>query len=192
LFDLTLSLGGLLVLWPLLLLVAILIKLDSRGPVIFRQARIGRQNRLFYVRKFRSMYVSGCDADGTRSTGREDERITRVGRFIRRTSIDELPQLYNVLIGEMSIVGPRPHAVSSTAENRLFWEIDSRYWHRHACKPGLTGLAQVRGFRGSTTRVQDITDRLASDLEYLAEWSLWHDFVIVFRTVRVLLHRNAY
>jgi exopolysaccharide biosynthesis polyprenyl glycosylphosphotransferase len=192
LFDLTLSLGALLVLWPLLLLVALLIKLDSPGPVIFRQARIGRQNRLFYVRKFRSMYVASCDGAGSRSTARGDARITRVGNFIRKTSIDELPQLFDVLLGKMSIVGPRPHAVSSTAEDRLFWEIDSRYWHRHACKPGITGLAQIRGFRGSTTRVKDISDRLASDLEYLAQWSLWQDCLILLQTVRVISHKNAY
>lgn len=192
LFDIALALGAIMLVWPLLLLTALAIKLDSPGPVIFKQPRIGRQNRLFYVRKFRSMKVSGCDGAGVRSTARDDDRITRVGRFIRKTSIDELPQIFNILLGDMSVVGPRPHAVSSTAEDRLFWEIDGRYWHRHACKPGLTGLAQVRGFRGSTIRVKDITDRLASDLEYLARWSLWRDIGIVMRTVRVLCHRNAY
>jgi exopolysaccharide biosynthesis polyprenyl glycosylphosphotransferase len=192
LFDVTIALGALLVLWPVMLLVAIAIKLESPGPVIFKQARIGRQNRLFHVRKFRSMHLAACDGAGHVSTARGDSRVTRIGRFIRRTSIDELPQLFNVLVGEMSIVGPRPHAVSSTAEDRLFWEIDSRYWHRHACKPGLTGLAQVRGFRGSTNCVQDITDRLMSDLEDLAGWSLWRDVAIVIRTARVVLHQNAY
>jgi exopolysaccharide biosynthesis polyprenyl glycosylphosphotransferase len=192
LFDLTLSLGAMIVLWPLLLLVALAIKLDSPGPVIFRQPRIGRQNRQFDMFKFRSMHVSDCDGAGVRSASRGDDRITRVGRFIRRTSIDELPQIFNVLLGTMSIVGPRPHAIGSTAEDKLFWEIDGRYWHRHACKPGLTGLAQVRGLRGSTTCLQDITDRLAADLEYLARWSLWRDVVIVLQTARVIWHRNAY
>jgi exopolysaccharide biosynthesis polyprenyl glycosylphosphotransferase len=190
--DLAVSLGALFALWPLLAVVAIAIKLTSTGPVIFKQARIGRQNRLFYIWKFRSMYLTTCDSEGAKSTARDDVRITPVGRLIRRTSIDELPQFFNVIMGDMSIVGPRPHAVSSRAEDRLFWEIDSRYWHRHACKPGLTGLAQVRGFRGSTARVKDITDRLASDLEYLARWSLWRDFMILMQTARVLFHKNAY
>lgn len=192
LLDLTISVGGLLAIWPLLLVVAVAIKLGSSGPVFFKQARIGRQNRLFYIWKFRSMYVAGSDGDGVRSTARDDDRITAIGRFIRRTSIDELPQLFNVVLGDMSVVGPRPHAVSSTAEDRLFWEIDSRYWHRHACKPGLTGLAQVRGFRGSTLCIKDITDRLASDLEYLARWSLWGDILILMRTALVVFHRNAF
>jgi lipopolysaccharide/colanic/teichoic acid biosynthesis glycosyltransferase len=138
------------------------------------------------------MHHEADDGTGSRSTARDDERITRVGRFLRRTSIDELPQILNILKGDMSVVGPRPHAIASTAEDRLFWEIDGRYWHRHACKPGLTGLAQVRGFRGSTNSIKDITDRLASDLEYIAHWSLWQDVVIILRTVKVMMHKNAY
>jgi exopolysaccharide biosynthesis polyprenyl glycosylphosphotransferase len=192
LFDLALSLGAIVLLWPLFLLISLAIRLDSPGPVIFRQARIGRQNRQFYMFKFRSMHVVDCDGDGARSVSRDDDRITRVGRFIRRTSLDELPQMFNVLLGNMSIVGPRPHAISSTAEDKLFWEIDGRYWHRHACKPGLTGLAQIRGLRGSTTCVKDITDRLAADLEYVASWSFWRDVRITIQTAGVLWHRNAY
>jgi len=118
--------------------------------------------------------------------------VTRVGRFIRRTSIDELPQLINVVIGDMSIVGPRPHAVGSRAENKLFWEIDERYWHRHAAKPGLTGLAQIRGFRGATDREDDLTNRLQADLEYLNDWSLWRDIKIIVMTFGVLRHKNAF
>lgn len=191
-FDIVFSLSALTVLSPMLVLVALLIKLDSPGPVMFKQSRIGRQNKLFHVHKFRSMYTDQCDPAGARSTDRNDARITRVGRVIRRLSIDELPQLLDVLSGKMSIVGPRPHAISSTAEDRLFWEIDNRYWHRHACKPGLTGLAQVRGYRGSTTRISDLTDRLASDMEYLAQWSFWRDLGIILQTVKVLFHRNAF
>lgn len=118
--------------------------------------------------------------------------MTRVGAFIRKTSIDELPQLINVLKGDMSIVGPRPHPLGSRAANKLFWEVDDRYWHRHAAKPGLTGLAQVRGYRGATRLEADLTDRLHADLEYLDTWSIWRDLLIIFMTFRVLVHRNAY
>lgn len=118
--------------------------------------------------------------------------MTRVGRILRRTSIDELPQLINVLIGDMSIVAPRPHAVHSMARDKYFWEVDARYWHRHACKPGITGLAQVRGYRGTALEEKDLQDRLAADLEYLNKWSLWLDIGILFRTLRVIIHKNAF
>src|SRR5690606_20362637 len=124
-------------------------------------------NRLFPMYKFRSMRTDQLDRGGHRSTGRHDERITRVGRFIRKTSIDELPQFLNVLLGQMSIVGPRPHALGSRAEEKLFWDIDAAYWHRHAVKPGVTGLAQVRGYRGATEKVADLSNLLQADLEYL-------------------------
>ncbi|NCU10859.1 MAG: sugar transferase, partial [Sphingomonadaceae bacterium] len=130
--------------------------------------------------------------DGKVSASREDNRITRIGRLIRRTSIDELPQIFNVLKGDMSIVGPRPHALGSQAGQKLFWEVDDRYWTRHALKPGLTGLAQVRGFRGATDREADLANRLDSDLEYLGSWSLWHDMRIVLETLRVLVHARAF
>lgn len=191
-FDLIVAGFAIAFLMPFLLLVAALVKLDSQGPVMFRQQRIGRQNRLFSIYKFRSMKVDRCDADGTCSTARDDDRVTRVGRLIRATSIDELPQLINVLTGDMSIVGPRPHAVNSTAQSKLFWEVDRRYWYRHACKPGITGLAQIRGFRGATHNERDLTDRLEADLEYLSRWSFWNDIAIIVRTAAVLIHRNAY
>ncbi len=192
LFDIAVAGGTLLLLLPVFLLVAIAVKIESRGPVFFVQTRIGRANRLFRIRKFRSMRVDACDGAGARSTGRDDDRITRVGAFIRRTSIDELPQLMNVLDGTMSIVGPRPHALGSRAEDKLFWEIDGRYWHRHAVKPGLTGLAQVRGYRGATNVESDLTNRLQSDLEYLDHWTIWRDVLIVLKTFGVLVHRNAF
>lgn len=191
-FDIAVSLTALTLLFPLMLFTAIAIKLETRGPVFFRQQRIGRQNKLFDIYKFRSMRQDECDEDGALSTARGDTRITRVGHFIRKTSIDELPQLLNVLRGEMSIVGPRPHAVYSTVRTKLFWEVDERYWHRHACKPGITGLAQIRGYRGTTHTEGDLANRLQSDLEYLGKWSLWHDLAIIMRTVLVLIHRNAY
>ncbi len=190
--DLALTVPLLVILAPLLAITAIAIKLESRGPVLFRQDRLGRGNRLFKILKFRSMRVEDSDERGDRSTSRYDERITRVGRFIRKTSIDELPQLINVLLGDMSLVGPRPHALGSTAEEKLFWQIDKRYWLRHALKPGITGLAQVRGFRGATESKTDLTDRLAADLEYLNNWNMVAEIGILFRTVAVLFHRNAY
>lgn len=191
-FDLAFTVPVIFMLVPMLLLVALAIKLDSRGPVFFRQKRVGRGNELFEVYKFRSMRVDACDASGDKSTARDDDRITRVGRFIRKTSIDELPQLLNVLFGSMSLVGPRPHALGSLAGQELFWEVDERYWHRHALKPGITGLAQVRGFRGATLRRDDLTRRLQADLEYIAGWSVWRDFGILLSTVRVVVHKNAY
>lgn len=191
-FDTAVAGTALLALSPLLIAVAVAIKLEDGGPALFVQRRLGRGNQFFDMIKFRSMREEKLDHDGSRSTGRHDDRITRIGAFIRRTSIDELPQLINVLKGEMSIVGPRPHAIGSQANNKFFWEVDRKYWQRHCLKPGLTGLAQVRGHRGATEREEDLTDRLQSDLEYIADWSLLRDIEIVLRTVMVLKHDNAY
>ncbi|MCA1196360.1 exopolysaccharide biosynthesis polyprenyl glycosylphosphotransferase [Sphingomonas sp. R647] len=191
-FDVTVSGFALLFLLPAFLTIALAIRLETRGPVFFVQTRIGQGNRQFRMLKFRSMRVEQLDHSGTRSTGRDDDRITRVGRFIRATSLDELPQLLNVLLGDMSIVGPRPHALASRAADKLFWEIDGRYWHRHATKPGLTGLAQIRGYRGATEHASDLTNRLQADLEYLRDWSLFRDLWIVLQTFRVLVHKNAF
>ena len=191
-FDVVVALGGLIALSPLLLVVAVLIKLEDRGPVLFIQRRLGRGNQFFDMFKFRSMREEKLDPNGDRSAARDDDRVTRIGAFIRRTSIDELPQILNVLSGDMSIVGPRPHALGSRANNKYFWDIDRKYWQRHCLKPGLTGLAQVRGHRGATEVEKDLTDRLQSDLEYIAGWSLRRDIGIVLRTVMVLRHENAY
>ena len=190
--DLGITIPALLITAPALLVIALLIKATSPGPVFFRQARVGFGNRIFHLRKFRSMRVETTDAGGARSASRDDDRVTPLGRFLRRTSLDELPQLLNVLRGDMSIVGPRPHALASTAENALFWNIDSRYWERGAVKPGITGLAQVRGHRGATERREDLTNRLQADLEYVSDWSLLRDIGIILRTVRVLVHSRAY
>lgn len=190
--DVALAMIALLLLSPLLLLVAVVIKIDSAGPILFVQDRVGRGNRLFGIYKFRSMRSETCDRAGNRSASRDDDRITRVGRIIRATSVDELPQLFNILRGEMSFVGPRPHALGSLAGDMLFWEVDERYWHRHACKPGLTGLAQIRGFRGATASQTDLTNRLQADLEYVAGWTMWRDLSILLATMRVVIHRNAY
>lgn len=190
--DLFLTLLALSLLLPVMLIVGIAIKLDSKGPVFFRQPRVGLGNRVFQMYKFRSMRVAQNDVLGSQSTRRNDDRITRVGAFIRRTSIDELPQVLNVILGDMSIVGPRPHPLESKAADRLFWDIDGRYWHRHAVKPGMTGLAQIRGFRGATEEEADLTNRLQADLEYVSGWSIWRDMAIIVATFRVLTHRNAY
>lgn len=191
-FDLGLTIPAIVVLAPFFALVAIAIKLDSPGRVLFLQRRMGQGNRLFNVYKFRSMIAAQADPDGKQSARRDDHRVTRVGRIIRTTSIDELPQLFNVLLGDMSLVGPRPHALSSTAGNQLFWDIDPRYWLRHAIKPGITGLAQVRGYRGATDHESDLTERLQSDLEYVGNWTLMKDFEILLRTAGVVMHHKAY
>ncbi|WP_379548461.1 exopolysaccharide biosynthesis polyprenyl glycosylphosphotransferase [Qipengyuania sp. DSG2-2] len=191
-FDTALSGTALIALSPLLILTALAIKLEDRGPVFFVQRRLGKGNCFFDMWKFRSMKVARLDADGKQSTARDDDRVTKVGKFIRSTSIDELPQIINVLRGEMSIVGPRPHALGSQAGDKLFWEVDPEYWRRHALKPGLTGLAQVRGFRGATEQESDLQHRLGADLEYISNWSLLTDIAIVFATAKVLVHQRAF
>ena len=191
-FDLALAGGALLVLAPVLLLVALAIRLEDGGPALFLQRRVGRGNRFFEMIKFRSMTVAHSDQHGDISTVRDDARITRVGRFIRRTSIDELPQLINVVLGDMSLVGPRPHALGSQAGDKLFWEVDARYWQRHSLRPGMTGLAQIRGLRGTTELEADLAQRLNADLEYLDGWSLARDIAILAGTLRVVVHSRAY
>ncbi len=191
-FDILFATASLIVLAPFIALLMLAIRLEDGGPVLFVQQRTGRGNRFFAMLKFRSMRVDGGDAAGKRSASRDDDRTTRIGRFMRRTSIDELPQLVNVLRGEMSIVGPRPHAIGSLAGEKKFWHVDQRYWHRHALKPGLTGLAQIRGLRGATDEESDLSDRLQADLEYMATWSLWSDIAIIARTLLVLRHERAY
>jgi lipopolysaccharide/colanic/teichoic acid biosynthesis glycosyltransferase len=177
---------------PVAALIAILVKLESPGPCLFVQERVGRRNGRYRCYKFRTMRVDALDLDGSHSTDRDDARITRLGRLLRRTSIDELPQLWNVFVGNMSFVGPRPHALGSTADGRYFWQAVDGYWTRHAMKPGLTGLAQVRGYRGATNSRRDIKERVSSDLEYVNSWSIWLDITILVRTPFVMMHRNAY
>jgi len=191
-FDLVVAGGALVVLSPLLLLAALAIKLEDGGPVMFRQRRLGRGNQFFSILKLRTMRVETLDAEGHQSTGRGDSRVTAIGRFLRQTSLDELPQLINVVRGEMSIVGPRPHALGSQAGQKLFWEVDARYWQRHSLRPGLTGLAQIRGLRGATDTEDDLSSRLQADLEYLSGWSIWSDIRIIFATFPVLVHNRAY
>jgi polysaccharide biosynthesis protein PslA len=191
--DITLGIAALLLLSPILLVTAILIKLDSPGPVLFRQPRMGFNNRLFICYKFRSMHHGMTDLLADRQTTRADPRITRVGKVIRKLSIDELPQIYNVLMGTMSLVGPRPHAPNTKAADRLFTEVVQQYAVRHRVKPGITGWAQVNGWRGETATVDQIEQRVACDLFYIEHWSVRFDIKIILMTLlREVTSRNAY
>lgn len=185
--DLVLGSLFFILLTPVMAVIAVLIKLDSPGPVLFRQARAGFNNRPFTVIKFRSMRVH--DDPQVRQAGRNDDRITRVGRFLRRTSLDELPQLLNVIAGDMSLVGPRPHAL---AHDREYSQVIDTYIARHRMKPGLTGWAQVNGWRGETETLEKMRKRIEHDLYYVDEWSLYFDLKIILMTPRVLKHENAY
>jgi polysaccharide biosynthesis protein PslA len=174
---------GLLMLAPLLIGIVIAIKLTSPGPVFFRQKRYGYHNRRFWIFKFRTMYTHLGDQSGTQQTTNGDSRVTSVGRFLRKTSLDELPQLINVLKGDMSLVGPRPHVPGMLAGGMLYEELVPYYFQRHNMRPGITGLAQVSGFRGSTSSPAPAIDRLDYDLQYIQKWSLWLDITIIVRTV---------
>jgi Undecaprenyl-phosphate glucose phosphotransferase len=180
----------LLLVLPLMLLVALAIKLDSPGPVFFRQKRLGANNQIFDLLKFRSMYVEQADQLGNRLTRAGDPRITRVGRFLRRTSIDEIPQLINVLRGDMSLVGPRPHALRASAAGVAYARAVDEYLMRHRVKPGITGWAQVNGWRGETTKIQQIRQRVEHDLYYIENWSLAFDFLILARTIITVMSRE--
>lgn len=175
---------GLLVFAPLFIGIAIAIKATSRGPVLFRQKRYGYHNRRFQILKFRTMFVHLSDSRGTRQTTADDPRITPIGRILRKTSLDELPQLINVLIGDMSLVGPRPHVPGMLAGGMLYEELTPYYFQRHNMRPGLTGLAQVSGYRGSTAIPHSAIERLDHDLQYIEKWSLWLDLAIILRTAR--------
>ena len=191
--DLLLASLALLLLAPLMMAIALAIKLDSRGPVLFRQKRYGYNHQLIEVFKFRSMYHDQRDMDAARQTTADDPRVTRVGRFIRRTSLDELPQLFNVLGGSMSMVGPRPHATATKAANVPFEEAVADYVARHKVKPGITGLAQVNGYRGETDTLEKIQKRVEYDLSYIENWSIGLDLYVLLRTIpAVLSMRGAY
>lgn len=185
--DLLLASLALVCLSPVMLATAIAIKLDSKGPVLFRQNRYGYNDNEIRVFKFRSMYTDQSDFTAERQTTREDPRITRVGRIIRKTSIDELPQLFNVLLGNMSMVGPRPHATATKAAGVPFEVAVSEYSSRHRVKPGITGWAQINGYRGETDTLFKIQKRVEYDLEYISKWSVWFDLYIVFMTVPAVL-----
>ncbi len=188
--DLVLSGAALFLLSPILLLTALAIKLDSPGPIFFKQSRLGFNNRPFAIYKFRSMYHEDIPEERVQQATKEDPRITRVGRIIRRTSIDELPQLLNVLNGTMSLVGPRPHALD---HNEEFSHQVRGYFARHKVKPGITGWAQVNGLRGETDTQDKIEARVQHDVYYAENWSLLFDFRIIMMTALVVLfQKNAY
>jgi len=180
--DWAVGLGLLLLFLPIMTVIALAIRLDSPGPILFRQPRHGWNNRVIHVYKFRTMYHGATDLIGGRQTARDDNRITRVGRFLRRTSLDELPQLFNVLRGKMSMVGPRPHPIGMKTEEKLCHEIVAGYAQRHKMKPGITGWAQVHGWRGATDTSYQLRKRVEYDIEYVENWSLWFDIKILLMT----------
>ncbi|MBK1645292.1 undecaprenyl-phosphate glucose phosphotransferase [Thiocapsa imhoffii] len=191
--DLLFTSIALLLLFPVMLLTAIAIRLDSPGPVFFRQKRYGFNNEVIEVLKFRSMYHDQADPLAKQVVTKGDSRVTRVGRFIRKTSIDELPQLFNVLTGELSLVGPRPHAINAHTEDRLWEQVVEGYFARHKVKPGITGWAQVNGWRGEVDSVYKIHKRVEYDIYYIENWSILFDLYIMFRTPFALLNtENAY
>lgn len=190
LLDRVLAVGILVLILPLMLLIALAIKLESPGPVIFRQLRHGRDGRPFTVYKFRTMRREAANVSAAQQATRDDPRITALGRLLRRTSLDELPQFLNVLQGNMSIVGPRPHPVEL---NELYRDRIERYMWRQVVKPGITGWAQINGFRGETDTLDKMHKRIEFDLYYIDHWSLWFDIKIILITVvRGFTDRNAY
>lgn len=183
-FDASSAALALLFFAPLFIAIAIAIKVTSRGPVFFRQYRYGYRNQLFKIYKFRSMHESLGDAAGIQQTVQGDSRVTRVGQILRNTSLDELPQLINVVKGDMSLVGPRPHVPGMLAANMPYEDLVPYYFQRHTARPGITGLAQVSGCRGSTVEPDLAIARIDHDLDYIEKWSLRMDMTIIARTVR--------
>lgn len=192
--DVLVAACALLLLSIPMLMIAAAIRLDSPGPVLFCQRRIGKDDKPFVLLKFRTMHHRSAEEHGRlRQTQRSDPRVTRVGTLLRHSSLDELPQFLHVLTGHMSLVGPRPHAPGSCAGGIPFERVSAWYPLRHSVRPGMTGLAQVRGWRGETDTRDKLVMRLASDLEYIDTWRLSLDFVILLRTIGAVLRmRNAY
>ncbi|MCP4981597.1 MAG: undecaprenyl-phosphate glucose phosphotransferase [Gammaproteobacteria bacterium] len=187
--DKILGIFALILLSPLMLIISVMIKLDSPGPVFFRQSRTGWNGKEFHIWKFRSMKMHQAENDEVKQATKDDDRITRIGRFIRKTSIDELPQLFNVLGGKMSMVGPRPHAIEHNTD------YDKRiraYMTRHRIKPGITGLAQINGYRGETDTLDKMKKRVEFDMQYINNWSFWLDLEILLKTIPALLRGEAY
>ena len=191
--DRVIGLVLLMVAAPFMALVALAVRLDSKGPVLFRQKRYGFNNELIEVYKFRSMYSGDLDATASKLVTKNDSRVTRVGRFIRKTSLDELPQLFNVLRGEMSLVGPRPHATQAKADRELYEDVVQGYFARHRVKPGVTGWAQVNGWRGETDTHEKLQRRIEHDIYYIDNWSVALDLYIIALTPFALISgKNAY
>jgi Undecaprenyl-phosphate glucose phosphotransferase len=193
LFDLVIASLAIIVLAPVMALVAVAVRYESAGPAIFRQKRYGFNNELVEVFKYRSMYTDRSDATASKLVTKDDPRVTRVGRVIRKTSLDELPQLFNVLLGTLSLVGPRPHAVQAKAADRLYPDVVDLYFARHNVKPGITGWAQINGWRGETDTTEKIEQRVAYDLDYISRWSVGFDLYILAKTpISLLKTENAY
>ncbi len=191
--DRVVGLALLILAAPVMALVALAVRYESKGPILFRQRRLGFNNELVEVCKFRSMYTDMSYATATKLVTRNDSRVTRVGRFIRKTSLDELPQLFNVLRGEMSIVGPRPHALQAKAGDDLYHDAVRSYFARHKMKPGITGWAQVNGWRGETDTLEKIEQRVEHDMHYINNWSVLFDLYIIAVTPFSLIGgKNAY
>jgi Undecaprenyl-phosphate glucose phosphotransferase len=191
--DRLLAAALLILIAPILAIIAMAIKIDSPGPVFFRQRRYGYNNEMIEVYKFRTMYHDKCDFAGEKVVRRNDARVTRLGAFLRKTSLDELPQLINVLKGEMSIVGPRPHQAALKVDNRSYDEIVAEYAARHRVRPGITGWAQVNGWRGEIDTIEKAVKRVEHDLYYIDNWSVLLDLKILMLTVVAVLKReNAY
>ena len=193
-FDRLVGTLALVALAPVMLMVALAVKLDSKGPALFRQKRYGFNNELIEVFKFRSMYTEQLDIKADKLVTRNDPRVTRVGRFIRKTSLDELPQLFNVVFkGNLSLVGPRPHAVNAKAAAALYDEVVDGYFARHRVRPGITGWAQINGWRGETDTSEKIQKRVECDLFYIENWSIFLDlYVLAMTPIALLKTKDAY
>jgi lipopolysaccharide/colanic/teichoic acid biosynthesis glycosyltransferase len=191
-FDFTIATLSLMVAAVPMALIALLIKFDSPGPVFFRQPRIGYDNKVFWIWKFRTMQHAAADLAGSRLTLRNDPRMTRVGTWLRALSIDEVPQLLNVLMGNMALVGPRPHPIDAKAGERLYSDVVPQYALRHCVRPGLTGWAQVNGWRGETRTAHQIEQRVAHDMEYIARQSFLFNIVIIVLTLREIWRQDSF
>lgn len=192
-FDIFFSLIALSLLWPVMIGAAIAVKSTSKGPILFKQKRHGFNNETINVWKFRSMYTEMSDPSAVKAVTRNDPRVTPVGRFLRKSSLDELPQFFNVLAGDLSLVGPRPHAVHAQTGDLKYTEVVEHYFARHKVKPGVTGWAQINGWRGEIDNSDKIKQRTAFDLYYIENWSLLLDLKILFLTpIRLLKSDNAY
>jgi exopolysaccharide biosynthesis polyprenyl glycosylphosphotransferase len=192
-FDIVFTAIAIALLWPIMLIAAIAVKSTSEGPVLFRQKRHGFNNEVIEVLKFRSMFTNMSDMTAVKAVTKGDPRVTPVGRFLRKSSIDELPQLFNVLKGELSLVGPRPHAVHAQTGERKYVDVMESYFARHRVKPGVTGWAQIKGLRGELDSDEKIRARTQHDLDYIENWSLLFDLKILFLTPISLFNTdNAY
>jgi exopolysaccharide biosynthesis polyprenyl glycosylphosphotransferase len=193
LFDKIVAAIAVVLLAPLMALIAIAVKLDSRGPALFRQKRMGFNNEVIDVLKFRTMYFEAESQSGAAQVIRDDPRVTRVGRILRRTSLDELPQFFNVSKGDLSLVGPRPHALESKAADKLYHDAVDGYFARHRVKPCVTGWAQINGWRGETDTAEKIERRVEHDLYYIENWSVTFDLYILLMTPLALIRgENAF